>query len=249
MNLREVLKCQTNLKNKKMVNKFKYIIFVISVILFCNCQNNIDKSDFIRNDTIISANGYSIIFDDNSNFKKAIKEVNKDTFCIDFYHDETILSIKKENGIKRYFFNNINGLYKIKHKIDDYSSINEFQTVHIDSTSPNFMIKPLSDFISIIGLKDTIRVNEKLIININTYDSIFPFFKLYIINSDKKLSLNYGNVSKSKPFRNKKGILDTLTFKKSGTYYYQGFIENYMILKDLRKASVDNYFRKKIVVR
>jgi hypothetical protein len=225
-----------------MINRIKRIsIIIFFIIIFVECGT--------KTSSLTTTNDYSVEIDKDGILKKIYKRTKKDTFIVNFYNDEISLEVKRDAYSKKYYLNNLIGLYKVKQKFKSLSRMNESKTIYIDTISPNFLIKESSDYISILGLKDTVKIHDKLVVSINTLDSVFSFFKLYVIGSNNQLTLNYKNALKVKSFYRTKGVIDTLVFEKAGTYFYQGFIENYTIINESKKASVDNYFCKKIIVK
>jgi hypothetical protein len=208
-----------------------------------------EKRVNIGNDTLSFNNGYKIIIDEKRELRRVIKPEDRDTLIISFYSKNFNIFIDNADEHKKYYFSNQSGLYKFKQSILT-KEVKPYQNqiVFFDTVSSTFLIKERSDYVEIMGLKDTVLLDQKLKINVRLYDSVFHKFQMCIQPPESDFSFE-AECLKNKNFFNNVGFQDEIQFTKKGVYNYQGYIENYMNLEDTVKASRFYFFRKKIFVK
>lgn len=232
------------MRRSKLLRMTSFVILIIT-----GCQPPETKTINL-DQLMVTKDGYFIKYKEDGSLHSIIRHGKEDTLKIYFDSLKIVTSLfDKNSGLKNYFISFRKGLYQIDEENMSYPHIKQDHIICIDTTVPTFMIKERSDMLSIIGLRDTVNVGDKLILHINTYDSLMPQFKAYINSPYGELSTDIKQAVKIKSFYQTTGFTDTLVFKKKGMYYYQGFVENYKVLDNKSRATVSDYFKKGIYVR
>jgi len=221
----------------------KYFLLLCTIYLV-SCTNKDTNSN-----RIICANGYKIYLDSLNNLKGIKYNDKNDSLIITFYDKIEIYNFNGGTRQKIYYFDKNNGLFKIDYvNCLDTSNCVE-QILKVDTISKSFSVKGHSSFISSSNIPDTMSLGESITINHRVYDSVFPLYRLNVSSSEIPFNTERKKIIKSVNFYNTKGVLNTITFSKKGYNYYNGYIDNYKLLKDSTIATIQHFFNYRIYVK